>query len=253
MKKTLTILTLLTIAQLSVMGQTKVIAHRGAWKNTESPQNSLASLNHAIDQKTWGSEFDVQLTKDDVLVINHDDTFYGMDIATSTYAELLAIKHPNGENIPTAEDYLKEGLKQSGTKLIFELKTNRLGMERTMKAAKMSVDLVKKLHAEEQIVYIAFSYDACLKLRELDPKATIQYLNGDKSPKEIKEAGLNGLDYHISVYKKHPEWVAEAQSLGLGVNVWTVNKEADLQYFIAQKVDFITTNEPELLHKLLTK
>src|SRR5690606_38463290 len=162
MKKTLVVLTLLSAIHFASFAQTQIIAHRGAWKNTKVPQNSLASLNKAVEQKAWGSEFDVHLTKDDVLVVNHDQDFYGMDIATSTYQELLSKKHPNGESIPTAEAYLREGLKQKGTKLIYELKTNKLGTERTLKSAEMTIALVKKLKAEKQVEYIAFSYDACL-------------------------------------------------------------------------------------------
>ncbi|PRD46441.1 glycerophosphodiester phosphodiesterase family protein [Sphingobacterium haloxyli] len=253
MKPTLVILTLLTVIHVGAMAQTEMIAHRGSWKNTKVPQNSLASLSKAIEQGAWGAEFDVHLTKDDVLVVTHDQDFYGIDIATSTYQELLAKKHPNGESIPTAEEYLKKGLTQKKTKLIYELKTNKLGTERTLKAAELTVALVKKLKAGKQVEYIAFSYDACLKFKELDKKAKVHYLNGDKSPQEIKEAGLSGLDYHLSVYKKHPEWLGEAKKLQLKTNVWTVNREDDMHYFIDQKIDYITTDEPELLNRILKK
>src|SRR5690606_4997838 len=240
MKKTLGILTFLTVVHFGVIGQTEMIAHRGSWKNTKVPQNSIAALNKSIEQKAWGSEFDVHLTKDDVLVVNHDQDFYGIDIATSTYEDLLAKKHPNGESIPTAEEYLKEGLKQKGTKLIYELKTNKLGTERTLKSAEMTIALVKKLKAEKQVEYIAFSYDACLKLRELDKKAKVHYLTGDKAPEELKRANLSGLDYHLSVYKKNPAWINEAKKLKLETNVWTVNNEEDMRYFIEQNIDYIT-------------
>ncbi len=253
MKATLVIFTLLTVMHMGATAQTEMIAHRGSWKNTEVPQNSIASLNKAVEQKAWGTEFDVHLTKDDILVVTHDQDFYGIDIATSTYEELLAKKHSNGESIPTAEEYLKEGLKQKKTKLIYELKTNKLGTERTLKAAELSVALVKKLKAGKQVEYIAFSYDACLILKELDKKAKVHYLNGDKSPQEIKAAGLSGLDYHLSVYKKHPEWIGEAKKLGLKTNVWTVNREDDMHHFIEQKIDYITTDEPELLNSILKK
>jgi len=249
--KRLGILMFTIITVSSATAQTRVIAHRGAWKNTESPQNSLASLRHAIAQKVWGSEFDVHLTKDDVLVVNHDSDFYGLDIATSTYAELLAKEHPNGEKIPTAEEYLKEGLKQTRTKLIFELKTSRLGKERTLKAAEFSVALVSRIRAKKQVEYIAFDYDACLKIRALDKKAKVHYLNGDKSPSELKDAGLSGFDYHRSVLRKNPDWIPAAKKLKLKSNVWTVNSEEDMRYFIDEKIDFITTDEPERLTMLL--
>ncbi|GHE40932.1 glycerophosphodiester phosphodiesterase [Sphingobacterium griseoflavum] len=253
MKKSLVILTLFSAMGLVSFAQTKVIAHRGAWKNTKMPQNSLASLNEAAKLHVWGSEFDVHVTKDDILVVNHDDDFYGLDIATSTYEELLAKKHPNGESIPTAEAYLKEGMKHKHMKLIFELKTNKLGTERTLKSAELSVALVKKLKAQKWVEYIAFSYDACLKLRELDKSAMVHYLSGDKTPQEIKDATLSGIDYHLSVYQKKPTWISEANGLKLKTNVWTVNKEDDMKYFIDHKIDYISTDEPEKLNGLLGK
>lgn len=231
----------------------KIIAHRGAWKNTNSPQNSIAALQHAIDQKVWGSEFDVHLTKDDVLVVNHDQDFYGIDIATSTYQELLAKTHPNGEKIPTAEEYLREGLKQKKTKMVFEIKSSKLGVERTLKTTELSYQLAKKLKAEKKIIFIAFSYPACLKLRELDSKVKVQYLNGDKTPAQLKADKIFELDYNLGVLKKNPVYVAEAKKLGIKTNVWTVNTEEDMNYFVDQGVDFITTDEPEKLKELLKK
>jgi glycerophosphoryl diester phosphodiesterase len=61
----------------------QVVAHRGAWKNTALPQNSIASLQAAIKLGCAGSEFDIQLTADTVLVINHDPTYQGMGIERS--------------------------------------------------------------------------------------------------------------------------------------------------------------------------
>lgn len=236
--------------QLSAQ-KTKIITHRGAWKNTEVPQNSIASLRAAAEQGAWGSEFDVHLTKDDVLVVNHDQDFMGIDIATSTYEELLAKKHPNGESIPTLEEYLREGKKHKKMKLIFELKTNRLGLDRTLESVKKSVEMVKKMKVRRQVEYIAFSWDACLEFKRLDRRAKVHYLNGDKTPQEVKDAGLAGLDYNLNVFKKNPEWVKEAKDLKLKLNVWTVNKQEDMEYFIDQEMDFITTDEPELLKRIL--
>jgi len=227
--------------------QNQAIAHRGAWKVEGLPQNSIASLQRAVELGCAGSEFDVHLTKDEVLVVNHDNDFYGIDIATATYSELLAKKHPNGESIPTAEAYLREGMKQKKTKLIYELKTSKLGKERTLHSADLAVELVKKLGAEEWVEYIAFDYDACKRLAELDPKAKVYYLNGDKTPAEVKKDGLFGLDYHFSVFHKNPTWIREAHDLGLVVNAWTVDTQEEMTNLLDQNVEFVTTNEPALL------
>jgi len=251
MKKTFLIILIVALAQSGLLAQPSIIAHRGAWKNTQDPQNSLAALQSAIDQKLWGSEFDVHLTKDDVLVVNHDHDFYGLEVEELTYKELLAKKHPNGEPIPTAEEYLKAGLKQKGTKLIYELKTSRVSKERTLKAVTLSLALVKELKAEKRVEFIAFDWDACLKFRELDKKVKIHYLNGDKTPAEVVAAKLTGVDYHINLFKKNPTWIKEFKDHKLKTNSWTVNEEEDMKYLIEQKIDYITTDEPELLTTVL--
>ena len=61
-----------------------VVAHRGAWKAQNHPENSIAALKHAIALQCTGAEFDVQMTSDDILVVNHDDIFNGMSIAETT-------------------------------------------------------------------------------------------------------------------------------------------------------------------------
>lgn len=253
MKKTLLVIIVIALAQSGLLAQTSIIAHRGVWKNTQDPQNSLASLQSAVDQKLWGSEFDVHLTKDDVLVVNHDHDFYGLEIEELTYDELLAKKHPNGESIPTAEEYLKAGLKQKGTKLIYELKTSRVSKERTQKTVELSLALVKELKAEKMVEFIAFDWDACLKFRELDKNVKIHYLNGDKTPAEVAAADLTGVDYHVNLFKKNPTWVKEFKDHKLKTNSWTVNEEEDMKYLIEQKIDYITTDEPELLTTVLNQ
>lgn len=227
-----------------------VIAHRGAWKQKNLPQNSIASLQEAINLRCRGSEFDVHLTADDILVVNHDHLFYGLDIEKSTYQELLSKKHPNGESIPTAEEYLEKGLKQSYTKLIFELKASQVNKERTLKAAEMSAMLVKKLDKKNQVEFISFDYDALKKIKELLPKAEVAYLEGNIPPQQVKADGLTGVDYHISFYKKFDTWIKDAHQMGLSVNVWTVNKKEDMDYFIKEGADYITTDYPEMLFEV---
>lgn len=230
-----------------------VIAHRGAWKTQEFPENSIASLKEAIALKCYGSEFDVHLTKDQIMVVNHDEDFISMPIETSTYDELLAKQLSNGETIPTLKAYLEEGLQQKKTRLILEIKTCPSGKERTLELTRMAVDLVHELQGQSFVEYICFDYDAGKLVHTLDPKAKVSYLNGDKTPSEIMKDGYTGMDYSYKVYKKNPTWIKEALDLGLTVNAWTVNNEEDMNYFLQQNINYITTNEPELLFKVLDK
>ncbi|GAB3414657.1 glycerophosphodiester phosphodiesterase [Niabella aquatica] len=230
----------------------KVIAHRGAFKNTGAPENSIASLKAAISMGCGGTEFDIHMTSDEVLVVNHDDKFLGMAIETNTYRDLLTKTLSNGEKIPTLEAYLKEGLKQNKTKLIAEIKTSTISKERSLSLAKKVVDMVHKLKGQAQVVYIAFDYDVCKKVKEIEPNAPVQYLNGDVSAEKLKADKLDA-DYHYSVFQKDKNWIAGAKKLGVLTNAWTVNDEKIMDDLLAQGINFITTNEPELLLKKLGK
>lgn len=249
------ILILLAISAMTVkasFAQNPVIAHRGAWKAKALPENSIASLKEAIRLGCYGTEFDVHMTNDGVLVVNHDAEFLGLPIEKSSYQELLNKKMSNGEQIPRLEEYLREGFKQHQTKLILEIKPSQAGLEMDLLLTTKTVKMVQEMRGEDAVDYISFSYDILKKVLELQPKARVAYLKGDVSLEQMKKDGFYGADYHYSVYKKG-EWFAEAKKLGLTINAWTVNDKENMQWLLDQRADFITTNEPEMLFELIRR
>lgn len=225
----------------------KVVAHRGAFKKNKLPENSIAALQQAINLNCAGAEFDVHRTADDSLVVNHDHTFYGKDIERSTYAELNVKQLPNGESLPTLRNYLLAGMQQKHTKLVLEIKPSNVSKARAVETTKQVVELVNELKVGNWITYISFDFDVLLTIKSLEKNAPTQYLNGEKSPKELKDAGIEGADYHYSVFKKNPHWIKEAKDLGIVLNAWTVNSIQDMDWLLNEGFDMITTNEPELL------
>lgn len=230
--------------------QTKIIAHRGFWQTEGSAQNSVTALKRAAEAKLYGSEFDVQLTADGTVVVNHDDEIGGLTIGTTDYAKLKHLKLKNGETLPTLADYLKAGKTLPHIQLILEIKPHPTKAQEDAIAA-ACVSMVKEYGMEKQVEYISFSMNICEQLARLAPDAEIAYLEGDVTPKAIKEKGLTGIDYEYKVFEKHPEWVREAHELGLKVNVWTVNREADMRKMAGLKVDYLTTDRPLEADKLL--
>ena len=234
----------------NTMAQTQVIAHRGFWKTNGSAQNSIAALLKADSIGCYGSEFDVWLTADDKLVVNHDPIFKLKSMERSTATTLTSLKLDNGETLPTLEQYLQAAQKTK-TRLILELKVHSKP-ERETKAIEKIVDMVKKFGLENRMEYITFSLHATKEFIRLAPAGTPVFnLDGKLTPKELKEMGCAGPDYHLNVFRKHPEWIKECHDLGMKVNVWTVNKEKDMKWLIEKKVDFITTNEPVLLNEIM--
>lgn len=234
-----------------VQAQPQVVAHRGFWKTEGSAQNSLAALAKADSIRCYGSEFDVWMTADGKLVVNHDREFKGHDMEASTFAELTAVRLDNGECLPSLQAYLKKAQRYPDLKLVLELKAHRTP-ERETQAVKQILKMIKRYGLEKRTEYISFSLHAVKTFVRLSD-APVYYLNGELTPQELKDLGCAGLDYAMNKIRKHPEWIDEAHRLGLKVNVWTVNQQEDLEWLIDKGVDFITTNEPVLLQSLLEK
>lgn len=251
-KIALSLVALVGFSTMAAQNCPEVIAHRGYWKSAGSAQNSISSLQAAAEIGAYGSEFDVVVSSDGVPVVNHDRHIGGLDIEATPYRELKDIKLSNGEKLPTLKHYIRCGLKHKGTKLILELKPHS-SPQADVAAAGIVVDMVKKLGARDMVEYITFSLTAGREIIRLDPDAEVAYLNGDIAPTELKKMGFSGLDYHIDVLRKHENWFEEARQNDITVNVWTVNAEEQMRYFISKGVDFITTDEPERLQKLLSE
>lgn len=235
---------------LPVWSQTRTIAHRGYWKTTGSAQNSLASLAKADSVGAYGSEFDVWLTSDDELVVDHDRRFKGVDMPMATAEECTAVILDNGENLPTLERYLEAASGTKGLRLVLELKSIK-DTPRDQKAIELILPLLDEYDVRDRIDFISFSLDACKIFHRMAPSIPVYYLNGELSPEEIKALGFAGMDYHYNVFKKNPDWMSKAHELGLKVNVWTVDDEALMRDLIGQGADFITTNRPDLLLEIL--
>lgn len=231
----------------------KVVAHRGAFKNTGAAENSIAALNHAVEMGCEGSEFDVQLSADSVLVVNHDPEIQGHAIEKTDSATLLKLKLANGEDFPTLRNFLTAGMKQTRTKLVLEIKPSAISKERAITLTHKVLQMVRALKAEAWIDYISFDYEVCKELVKLAPYAQVAYLKSDKAPAELAADHLTGLDYHFSALQKNPSWIKEARDKKLTINVWTVNDEPVMDWLIKASADYITTNEPELLLKKLRK
>ncbi len=262
--KKLFVLSIMTLIGFAVTAQPQVIAHRGFHATDGSARNSITSLKKAQKLGIFGSECDVNLTKDGEIIVAHggyhpdrqthkDKDIARVDIQKSNKEDVFAIKLENGETVPTLDQYLKQAKKDKKTKLIIEIKSHATPQRET-EIVKAVVDKVAEYKMEEMVEYIAFRPFVCMELKRIAPEGTkIAYLNGDYKPEYVAGMGLTGIDYKFSVLKKNPKWIKSAHKLGLTVNVWTVNKEEDLRWVIEHGVDYITTDNPVLAKQLISE
>ena len=245
MKKIFCSLTFVTA--MFINAQTQIIAHRGYW-NTQpkTSENSIKALENAQRLKIYGSEFDVRMTKDGILVINHDEHHGKMTIEETDFRDLRKLKLSNGEKLPTLKDYLRQGKKDPSLMMIIEIKPVK-SQEKENEIVAKTIRMVQGMKLDSQSEFISFSLNVCKEIKKVEPKFKVQYLNGELSPDQIKNEGLDGLDYHYSVFQKNPTWISEANSLGLITNSWTVDDVKIYEELKNQGINFITTNIPDQL------
>lgn len=236
------------LAALTIFGaKPEIVAHRGHHRAPGSAQNSIRSLVKADSIKADKTEFDVWISADDVLYVNHNSDINGVVIETSTSEVIDTCHLKNGETIPRLDAFL-DAAKNLDIDLVLELKPHK-DISRENVAIPMIIDMVEQKGLTSRTTYITFSRNACELMAQTSGRP-VQYLTG-VSPDELKATGASGADFHISHFRTHPDWIAKIHAMGLPVNIWTVDSEEDILYCINHGADYITTNEPELAQRLV--
>ncbi|MBO4476444.1 MAG: glycerophosphodiester phosphodiesterase [Bacteroidales bacterium] len=239
-------------------GNIAIVAHRGFW-NCEAggySENSIASLKAAQDAGLWGSECDIHITADDVIIVNHDATIEGKKIATHDFADFAGALLPNGERRPTLDEYLAQAAGCKTTKLIIELKPQSAEAREDVLVSK-AIDALKAfdLYNPQRVLFISFSRHICDVIAEKHPQFVNQFLSTNftknENPEIYANRGINGVDYHYKMFSIKPSYVEKAHELGMSVNAWTVDKDADIREMVKVGVDAITSNNPLLVREIL--
>lgn len=233
----------------TLCAQTKVIAHRGHWNHNGAAMNSVASMKNAYEAGAYGSEFDVHITKDGTVVVNHDDDIHGVIIEDANYADIKDMKLANGETLPTLRQYLAEGKTLGDMRLILEIKAHATS-EKEDRCVAETVKEVRAAGLQKRVDYISFSMHACEQVLREDPTAAVYYLGSDVAPDVIKSKGFAGIDYYGAAILKNPQWIEQSHKLGMKVNVWTIDEVKQIQKCVEAGVDYVTTNKPEEAKKI---
>lgn len=233
-----------------------IVAHRGYWNCEEGgfARNSVAALKTAQKAGFWGSEFDVNMTADSVLIVFHDSSINGKRIESHPFSAFADYRLENGEPIPTLEQFLAQAQECETTKLVFEMKSHSTPAFED-EAVRRSVALLKQygLLKPERVMFISFSLHVCREFARLCPGITVQYLGANLWPAEVRDNGVNGIDLNYGAYMGAERFHDEARAKGMSINVWTVNDPEDMQKAVATGIDQLTTDEPMKARQVLEK
>ena len=160
-------------------------AHRGL--SYLYPENTLEAFKQAFRYDICGIELDVQLSKDDQLVVIHDETLDRttnlkgnvMDYTLAELKEAEIAYQGKIYRIPTLAEVFslcRDHLAESETFINIELKNSVFpypGMEKKV------LEMVKAFELQDHIIYSSFNHDSLKLMKQLDPHAHLAVLADD--------------------------------------------------------------------------
>jgi len=235
------------------------IAHRGA--SSLAPENTFTAFDKAVEIGADGIEFDVQLSKDGIPVVIHDEnlerTTTGRGpVKGRSLSELKALDAGSwfapqfGEvQVPTLDEVLT---RYKASSLIFniELKNENITYPGLEKAV---LQVIGKHKLEEKTIISSYNHASLITCRKLNN--TVR--TGMLYRKEIKEPWHHALSlgcysvHPLFIYLHSPEVISRFKEHNLAMFPWTVNDLQQMEYLVSMDVEAIITDYPRELKKIL--
>lgn len=231
-----------------------VIAHRGA--SGYEPENTLSAFERAYRMGADGIELDVQLTRDNHLVVVHDaDTFrvtgVKKKIARATLRELKKLDFGRGETIPLLSEVFEHFL---GKFAVINIEIKSTGWKDTGLEAALG-RLIDRFGCQDQVLVSSFNPLNLHRFKRCLPSVPLGYLISPYQTilvrnrlwvRWLEPATLN-MDHRTRNRRDFKVFF----TFGLPKWVWTVNTDEEMRYWLDRRVNAIITDYPDRLLRLI--
>ena len=220
-------------------------AHRGASEYT--PENTLLAFYTGMYMGANGIETDVQMTKDGVLVLFHDDTIMRLtgaegSIQDYTLEQLRQFTFENNgltDKIVVFEDFLQ----QFGWRdITFAIEIKQAGIESQV------VDMIRKYNIQSKTIVTSFMLGSVRATKAYAPEQKVGLLTKEVTEEllaELKTIGAEQLcPYAMDVTE---ETVARWHAQGFEVRAWGVKDEILMRQVCDAGAEGMTVNFPDKL------
>jgi len=219
-----------------------IIGHRGA--AALEPENTLLSIERAMDIGVDAVEIDVHLSKDKELVVIHDATVDRTTngtgpVSSYTVQEIKKLDAGKGEAIPTLQEVID--FIDRRVMLVIELKEE--GTERSV------VDLIIQNNLFDKACVISFWHRLVKTVKEMDSriKTGVLLVGSPVDACIANQASADALAMKYTFVDR--EFVKIAHKKGLKVFIWNIDDQDLLKPYVDMGVDAIGTNDPRVLVK----
>jgi glycerophosphoryl diester phosphodiesterase len=208
-------------------------------------------MQMAIKWGADGIECDVQSSQDGELVVFHDATLErltnGSGLVTEhTLEELKRLQVGEGEQIPTLAEVLT--LLKGQPQFIINLDIKVHGIEDKI------LEEIQSRNLLDRTLVSSFIPQVLRKFRELNGDIATGWIYGYNYEDPVKEAKTIGCTaLHPRLDLVSTELRQASRKEGLMLNPWSVNSEVDMRRFIELDVDWMITDNPPRLLKILNR
>jgi glycerophosphoryl diester phosphodiesterase len=240
------------LRNLEFENKVTIVAHRGS--SMAAPENTLASIERAIEDGADYAEIDVQETSDGAIVVLHDTDLKriaGLDkkIWEVTYDEIRDSDVGSwfssefaGEPMPTLTEVFEHADRR--IPIIIELKLT--GHEQ--KLVESVVRIIEESGFESRCIVTSMSRRTLDRVHELNPRIERGYLAYGKMGDIARiEPRYVMLETRLAT----PLVIKAVHDADKQIHVWTVNDAARMSLLIDRGVDGIMTDDPALLVEVL--
>ena len=205
-----------------------LVAHRGF--SAVAPENSSAAFVEAGKAEFFAAECDIQLSKDNVWVINHNLDIKQMtngegkiwDMSYDKISKYVIDSGNNAEKYPdqkliTLDDYLAIC---NEYKIIPQIEIKE-GNYECLDEVLSALDQYDGMR--EKVIIISFDVAILEKIRNLDENIEIWYLTHEITEKVIRLATVNNYAIAFNCKKYDAEMLKKAQDQNIKLASWTVD------------------------------
>src|ERR687893_3287382 len=261
------------------------VGHRGA--SGYAPEHTIPAYDLALKMGADYIEQDLQLTRDGVLVVLHDETLDRTARPTAesgpgdctglvreksleqiktcdvgswfneTYPQYASPEYV-GLQIPTLEEIFQRYGHRTNYYIETKNPEEAPGMEEELPRLMEEYNLIKPAAKHWQVLIQSFSAESLQKIHTLEPSLPLIQLFSSRETSETIQAKLAAVQtYAVGIGPSKSDvdagLVDTAHELCLDVHPYTVNETAEMEALVSLRVDGMFTNFPDRLERVLGK
>ncbi len=236
-----------------------VVAHRGF--SGKAPENTIAAFNLALETGVSMIEFDVQMSKDNKVVVIHDSTVDRTTDGTGKVSDMelhelkmldagswFDEKYRN-ERIPTLEEAIELIIPDALVNI--ELKSNRIVRKADTRIVNATVDIIRKKKLIDRVLFSSFNHKLIKYLKEYEHRAHTgvifhPVMHFGRVPSALAAPSRSEV-FVCSKREVTRRRIADAENHNIIIGVYGVDHPDNIKEMLSQGIHVLVSDNPDIV------